>query len=72
MLTLRNPSEKSQDFSITPKTALELPKGAAEAMTLKAIYPPGRKLQTASLEIDQPIKLTLQPFETIVLELLKK
>jgi hypothetical protein len=51
---------------------LELPKGAAKAMTLKAIYPPGRELPAGTLDVDKRINLTLQPFETVVLELQKK
>ncbi|MDP6635645.1 MAG: hypothetical protein QGG42_12145 [Phycisphaerae bacterium] len=41
-------------------------------MTLKAIYPPGRELPAGTLDVDKRINLTLQPFETVVLELQKK
>jgi hypothetical protein len=71
IMALRNPSDKTQKFSITPKAALELPKGATDAMTLKAIYPRNRQLQAGALKINQPLNLTLQPFETVVLELQK-
>ena len=71
VLALRNPSDKPQKFSITPKAALELPKGVTDAMTLKAIYPRRRQLPAGALGVGQSINLTLQPFEAVVLELQK-
>ncbi len=71
ILTLRNPSDKPREFSITPKAALELPEGIQGAMKLTAIYPHGRQIPAGALGIGQPIVLTLQPFEVVVMELLK-
>jgi len=69
ILVLRNPSDKPQEFSVTPKSALELPEGIQGAMTLKAIYPAGRQLPAGTLGIGQPVALTLQPFDVVVMEL---
>ena len=71
IMVLRNPSDKPQKFSITPKAALELPKGVKDKMALNAIYPRGRKLTAGAWGIRQPVKLTLQPFEVVVMELRK-
>jgi len=71
MLSLRNPSDKPQDFSITPKAAFELPEGVTSKMALKAIYPNRRQMPAGTLGIGQPVNLTLQPFEVVVMELQK-
>ncbi len=70
ILVLRNPSDKSQKFSITPEAALELPEGVTDKMTLSAIYPRQRQLTVGALGIGQPVSLTLDPFEVVVIELL--
>ncbi len=69
ILVLRNPSENPQDFGITPQAALELPEGVAGPMTLKAVYPRGRRLPAVVSDVGQTIRLSLQPFEAIVMEL---
>jgi hypothetical protein len=71
VLTLRNPSDEPQEFSITPKAALELPEGVKDAMKLKAIYPRERQVPARALGVGQPVNLTLQPFEVVVMELQK-
>jgi hypothetical protein len=71
ILTLRNPSDKPREFSITPKAALELPEGAAGAMKLTAIYPQGRQLPAGAMGVGQTVALKLQPFEVVVMELEK-
>ncbi len=69
ILVLRNPSDRPQAFEITPKAALELPVAVKGGMTPKAIYPQGRVLAAGPLNVGDPIGLTLQPFEAIVIEL---
>ena len=71
ILTLRNPSDKPQEFSITPKAALELPEGTKGAMKLKVVYPQGRQLPAGALGVGQPVSLKLEPFEVVVMELEK-
>ncbi len=70
-LTLRNPSDKPQEFSITPKAALELPENVKGAMTTKALYPKGRQVPAGALGVSKPMSFTLQPFECVVMELQK-
>ena len=70
ILVLRNPSDKTQQFSITPKDALQLPEGVKGKMMLSAVHPP-LELKSAAKAITQPITWTLKPFEVIVLELKK-
>ena len=69
ILTLRNPADEPREFGITPKAALELPDRVQGAMTLKAVYPKGRGIPAGPVGIAQPVTLTLQPFETVMMEL---
>jgi len=69
ILVLRNPSEDEQRFGVTPQAALELPEGAQDPMELRAVYPRDRELPTGAIEPSQAIELSLQPFETVVMEL---
>jgi len=71
IIVLRNPSEKPQNFNITTKAALQLPNGIEDKMTLKAVYPRLRQLTAGPLGSRQPLNLTLQPFEVVVIELRK-
>ncbi|MEK6248545.1 MAG: hypothetical protein N2C12_10230, partial [Planctomycetales bacterium] len=49
IIVLRNPSDKPQDFSITPEQALQLPKGIKGKMTINPVYPKARKLAAGQL-----------------------
>ena len=69
ILVLRNPSESTRRFGLTPKDALELPGDAQDDMTLHAIYPRSRQLPAGALDPAQRIELILQPFELVVMEL---
>jgi len=69
ILVLRNPSEDEQGFSVTTEAALELPENAAGPMELRAIYPRDRELPTGAIEPSREIRLDLQPFEMVVMEL---
>ena len=71
ILVLRNPSDRLQQFSITPEAALELPEGVIDTMILNAIYPRRRQLMAGALGVRKPVNLALQPFEVIVMELRK-
>jgi len=69
ILALRNPSDRPQEFEITPKAAFELPAGVTGIMTPKAIHPRWRVLAAKPLNVGEPMGLTLQPFETLMIEL---
>ena len=69
ILVLRNPSELPQGFTITPGAALELPEGVAWDMTRRTIYPREHPLADGSSNVSDPISMSLQPFEVVVIEL---
>lgn len=69
ILVLRNSSDQPQRFTTTPQAALELPEGVKDKLTLHAVYPRERPLATGAVAITQPVSLTLQPFEVMVMEL---
>ena len=68
VLTLLNPSDKPQEFSITAKAALELPDSVKADMTLRAVYPGDQRLPGKTVSVDQSMTLTLSPFEVVVME----
>ncbi len=67
-MTLRNPSDQPQEFSISPEAAFELSDEVTESMTLEALYSRGRRLPAGALKACQPITVLLQPSETVVME----
>ena len=69
ILVLRNPSEDEKRFGVTPGAALELPESAAQPMELHAVYPRDRELPSGAIEPSREIRLDLQSFETVVMEL---
>lgn len=69
IIVLRNPSESPREFISMPKDALELPDGAMNTMSPKVIYPRTSRLVSWPSDVGESFSLTLQPFETIVIEL---
>ena len=67
ILTVRNPSEKPQEFSITPRAAMDLPADVRGAVRLEAVYPQKQQLPTGTLGVEDTLKLTLQPFDVVVI-----
>jgi len=67
VLTLRNPSDKPQEFGITPRAALDLPAEVSGAVRLEAVYPQKQQLPTGTPGVDETLKLTLQPFDVVVI-----
>jgi hypothetical protein len=70
ILVLRNPSENTQQFTITSQAALEFPEDCQMPVTLSAVYPQDRQLPEGEFAASKPIELRLQPFETVVIELM--
>ena len=66
LLTLRNPSAQPQEFYFDPASVFELPIGAPTHYILSS--PKGDKLPTETVQAGKPVKVTLAPFEVIVLE----
>ena len=72
ILVLRNPSSSNQNFSVTPKSAFELPKGSAKYMTQQTIYSSEGKRLAETLSVEKPITFSLKPFEVIAIEFYDK
>ncbi|MEI7912051.1 MAG: enterotoxin [Verrucomicrobiota bacterium] len=71
ILTLRNPSDKAQEFTLKLSTALELPAGAPASYTLTSPYQQREiKELTGKINPANPVKFTLSPFEVLVFEAL--
>ncbi len=68
-LTLRNPSDKAQDFAVDVGIALELPADAATTYTAHSPWK-GVKTSAITLTAGQPVTLHLQPFEVVTLDLI--
>ena len=66
ILTLRNPSAQPQEFVFDPASIFELPLGAPMNYTLSS--PKGDKLPADSVQAGKSVKVTLAPFEVLVLE----
>ncbi|MBT8037457.1 MAG: enterotoxin [Verrucomicrobiae bacterium] len=69
ILVLRNPSDQPQAFKFTPKEAFELPVGVKNTMGVEVLYPQDRKLAVETWTMEQPVNVTLQAFEVLVMEL---
>jgi hypothetical protein len=67
IVTLRNPSEKSQTFALTLADALEVPETHLTNFVLKVIRG-NRGPDQASVAPSKPIQIELPPFEVLVLE----
>ena len=66
ILTLRNPAAEAQEFFFDPASVFELPLGAPAAYKLAS--PKGDALPAESVQAGKPVKVTLKPFEVLVLE----
>jgi hypothetical protein len=68
ILTLRNPSTKSQVYSGEIGQAFELPAGASTTYTLHSVWAAhGSRDRTMTVRKGQPFTITLAPFEVLTL-----
>ena len=71
ILTLRNPSDKEQDFTLELGKALELPAGVPQTYALTSPYKqrdvPECQNQNP-LDAGKPVTIKLKPFEVLVFE----
>lgn len=67
ILSLRNPSDHAQSFSIDIASVLELPQGYKGSFTFGAAYPDSTAAQLI-VEAGKSKVVTLQPFEVLVME----
>ena len=68
ILTLRNPSDKPQAFSVDVKRIFELPKGAARTYEMHSPWKEDKGLPGVSLTAGVSKVIDLKPFEVLVLE----
>jgi len=66
VLTLRNPSDKPQQFILDLKTLFEIPGNSPEKYTL--INKLNVEGNTFEIFTNKPLEITLEPFELYVLE----
>ena len=71
IITLRNPSDKPQDFSAPLATLLELPAGGASSFTAHAVWK-GEDPKPMSISANELHAFHLQPFQVVTLELQPK
>jgi hypothetical protein len=67
VISLRNPSDKTQTYTFTPQKIFELTKSENCAMTICAAYPQGRQIQNGAVNCDACISIELQALETVVM-----
>lgn len=68
IVTLRNPSDHPQAFSLDPRRVFELPRGTKGSFVGRDPYLPAGRGQSVEIWVDQPKVLLLQPFQVCVLE----
>lgn len=67
VLTLRNPDDQPQIFTLDADTVFELPAGAVKNYALQSPYP-DQRVQTLELDAGKPQTVTLEPFEVLVFD----
>lgn len=70
-LALRNPGEKEDTLTITPRKALDLPPGVKGKITFTDVYGDQRKLDGFTgvpVDVDEEITFKLNPFEVLVFD----
>jgi len=68
ILTLRNPSNKSQDFTVNVADAFQLPPGAITRFTAHSPWSADAAQPAISLEASKPHTFHVAPFEVLTLE----
>jgi hypothetical protein len=68
IITLRNPSDKAQDFTLDVDHAFELPLGAAKRYRAHSPWTEDAARPSIELMADQPYTFHLAPFQVVTLE----
>ncbi|MCE5230634.1 enterotoxin [bacterium] len=66
-LTLRNPGDKPQEFTVDAQSAFELPAKAPQKYAMKAAYA-DQRLKELNLNGAEKVKISLEPFEVLVFD----
>jgi hypothetical protein len=68
IVMLRNPDNQPRDFRLDAQSAFQLPAGAPSGFMLKSPWAEDGDKPAQPVEAGAPLRLTLQPFEVLVLE----
>jgi hypothetical protein len=66
-LMVRNPSDQPQSITLDATTVFELPIGAPRQFTLTSPYG-DQRVQTLQMEANQPLNISLAPFEVLAFD----
>lgn len=69
IITLRNPSDKAQKFSLNLRSALELPQNAPRFYAARSPWSPDADKPVLRLAADETEQIELQPFEVLTLDI---
>jgi hypothetical protein len=69
IVTLRNPSDKPQEFSLDVAKAFELPPGAAQKYRAHSPWVEDKAAAAIELRAGTPHRFTLEPFEVVTLDI---
>jgi hypothetical protein len=72
ILVLRNPSDKTQDFTLDLRHAFELPSSGATSYVAHSPWQKDLDLPSIAIRADVPHQFHLKPFEVLTLELVPK
>ena len=72
ILTLRNPGDKPQDFSVDVQNIFELPTGAAQHYRARSPWQKDRGQSAVELQAGKAYTFHLQPFQVLNLDVLPK
>jgi hypothetical protein len=65
---MRRADDRPRQFALEVGTAFELPAGAATQFALRSPWAEGANQPALHAEAGKPVRLTLKPFEVVVLE----
>ncbi|MGA2034613.1 MAG: hypothetical protein ABSG68_20390, partial [Thermoguttaceae bacterium] len=68
IVMLRNPDDRPQQFNLDVQSAFQLPAGAAARFMLKSPWAEDGGKPALPAEAGKPLRLTLKPFEVLVVE----
>jgi hypothetical protein len=72
IITLRNPSDHAQDFTVNLANLLELPAGSATVLVAHSPWKSDVASTTLTLSAGEPRRFHLQPFQVQTLEFVPK
>ena len=68
VITVRNPSEQAQDFTVDVAQAFELPASSAQSFTARSPWKGDSSLPAIELDAGKPYTFHLEPFQVVTLE----